>query len=230
MKKVFVRTKNVKNFVNLMNNLKNSTNEIPKMGLIYGDPGLGKTQTAIWWAMKNNAVYVRAQNRMTSKWLLESIIYELGEAAIRRKTSDLVEQCIAHLRMQPQMIIVDEVDYLVNKMATIETLRDIHDLACVPIVLIGMLNAKTKLGTYKHFYDRISEKLEFETFAQEDIDIIIDELSEVKIMDDAKVKIFEKINRFRQLTKIISLIETLAQTNGLTKIDAKHLKGFNFEQ
>ncbi len=229
MKKVFVRTKNVKNFVDLMNNLKNSTSEIPKMGLIYGDPGLGKTQTAIWWAAKNNAVYIRAQNRMTSKWLLERIVYELGEAAIRRKTSDLVDQCISHLRLQPQMIIVDEIDYLVNRVATIETLRDIHDLANIPIVLIGMLNAKAKLGTYKHLYDRISEKLEFNTFSQEDVDIIVDELSEVKITDEAKIIIFEKINRFRQLIKAISIIETLATTNGLTKVDEKHVKGLSFE-
>ena len=100
------------------------------------------------------------------------------------------------------MIIVDEIDYLVNRVATIETLRDIHDLANIPIVLIGMLNAKAKLGTYKHLYDRISEKLEFKTFSQDDVDIIIDELSDVKITDEAKIIIFEKIKILCNTSKI----------------------------
>lgn len=64
MHKLFVKTRNVKNFIGLMNNLIDKSNEVPKMGLVYGDPGLGKTQTAVWWATRNDAVYVRAQNKM----------------------------------------------------------------------------------------------------------------------------------------------------------------------
>ena len=229
MRKIFVKTKNVKGFINLMNNLLNIGGNIPKMGLVYGDPGLGKTQTAIWWTTKNDAIYVRAQNKMTSKWLLEKIVLELGETP-KRKMSDLFEQCINHLRLKPQIIVVDEIDYLVDKAHAIETLRDIHDMAGVPLVLIGMQKAKKKLGNYRHLYDRISEKLEFETFTVEDVDIIVDELSEVKMSQEAKLKLFEKTNRFRQLIKGISLIENLAQTNGLTKIDEKHVKGLSFEQ
>ena len=229
MRKIFVKTKNVKGFINLMNNLLNIGGNIPKMGLVYGDPGLGKTQTAIWWTTKNDAIYVRAQNKMTSKWLLEKIVLELGETP-KRKMSDLFEQCINHLRLKPQIIVVDEIDYLVDKAHAIETLRDIHDMAGGPLVLIGMQKAKKKLGNYRHLYDRISEKLEFETFTVEDVDIIVDELSEVKMSQEAKLKLFEKTNRFRQLIKGISLIENLAQTNGLTKIDEKHVKGLSFEQ
>lgn len=42
MHKLFVKTRNVKNFIGLMNNLIDKSNEVPKMGLVYGDPGLGK--------------------------------------------------------------------------------------------------------------------------------------------------------------------------------------------
>lgn len=49
MHKLFVKTRNVKNFVDLMNKLIDKSNEVPQMGLVYGDPGLGKTQTAVWW-------------------------------------------------------------------------------------------------------------------------------------------------------------------------------------
>ena len=125
MRKLFVKTHNVKNFVELMNNLIDKSNEVPKMGLVYGDPGLGKTRVAVWWANRNDAVYVRAQNNMTSHGILEKIVEELGEAP-SKKSTDLMKQCIAHLRLNPQVIIIDEVDYLIGRSKTIETLRDLH--------------------------------------------------------------------------------------------------------
>ena len=229
MHKLFVKTRNVKNFIGLMNNLIDKSNEVPKMGLIYGDPGLGKTQTAVWWATNNDAAYVRAQNKMTCRWLLEKIVYELGESP-SRKMADLIEQCITHLRLKPQVIIIDEVDYLINRHRIVETLRDLHDLTGVPIVLIGMQEAKTKLGKYRHLYDRISEIIEFKPFSKDDLDVIVEELSEIKITDEAKEIFFEKINRFRQVIKGISLLENLAKTNGLNKIDVKQVKGLTIEK
>ena len=229
MHKLFVKTRNVKNFIGLMNNLIDKSNEVPKMGLIYGDPGLGKTQTAVWWATNNDAVYVRAQNKMTCRWLLEKIVYELGESP-SRKMADLIEQCITHLRLKPQVIIIDEVDYLINRHRIVETLRDLHDLTGVPIVLIGMQEAKTKLGKYRHLYDRISEIIEFKPFSKDDLDVIVEELSEIKITDEAKEIFFEKTNRFRQVIKWISLLENLAKTNGLNKIDVKQVKGLTIEK
>ena len=229
MHKLFVKTRNVKNFIGLMNNLIDKSNEVPKMGLIYGDPGLGKTQTAVWWATNNDAVYVRAQNKMTCRWLLEKIVYELGESP-SRKMADLIEQCITHLRLKPQIIIIDEVDYLINRHRIVETLRDLHDLTGVPIVLIGMQEAKTKLGKYRHLYDRISEIIEFKPFSKDDMDVIVEELSEIKITDEAKEIFFEKTNRFRQVIKGISLLENLAKTNGLNKIDVKQVKGLTIEK
>ena len=229
MHKLFVKTRNVKNFIGLMNNLIDKSNDVPKMGLIYGDPGLGKSRTAVWWATQNDAVYVRAQNKMTCRWLLEKIVYELGESP-SRKMADLIEQCITHLRLKPQVIIIDEVDYLINRHRIVETLRDLHDLTGVPIVLIGMQEAKTKLGKYRHLYDRISEIIEFKPFSKDDLDVIIEELSEIKITDEAKEIFFEKINRFRQVIKGISLLENLAKTNGLNKIDVKQVKGLTIEK
>lgn len=42
MKSKFVLTKNVKGFINLIHNLKNKSDNISKIGLVYGNAGLGK--------------------------------------------------------------------------------------------------------------------------------------------------------------------------------------------
>lgn len=229
MRKIFVKTKNVKNFSGIINNLIDKSISTPKMGLIYGAPELGKSHTAIWWATKNNALYVRAQHKMNTKWLLKEILSEIGED-IKGNISTLSNQCKMRLKLNPHVLIVDEIDYLLESENTIEVLRDIHDNVGIPVVLIGMQNSKNKLGKYQHLYDRLSEILEFQSFSKEDVDIIVDELSEIKITDDAKQIIFENTNRFRQLIKTISGLENLAKTNGLNKIDVKQVKGLKIGQ
>ena len=74
---VFVKTKNVKKFVGLMEDLKKLPPNIPKLALVYGDHGIGKTKTLLWWATKNDAIYIRANNDITQNGLLKLIMEEL---------------------------------------------------------------------------------------------------------------------------------------------------------
>lgn len=74
---VFVKTKNVKRFVGLMEDLKKLPPNIPKLALVFGDHGLGKTKTLLWWATKNDAIYIRANNDITQNGLLKNIMEEL---------------------------------------------------------------------------------------------------------------------------------------------------------
>ena len=60
MKKIFVKTQNVKNFIGLVENLISKPKNISKMGLVHGEPGLGKSQTAFWLAYKYDGMYLRA--------------------------------------------------------------------------------------------------------------------------------------------------------------------------
>ena len=115
MKKIFVKTNNVKNFIGLVENLQNKPKNIPKMGLVYGEPGLGKSQTALWLACKYDAIYLRATNLMTGRWLLEEIAKEMDEIP-RYLTSDNFNLIVQKLKQKPQLIIVDEIDYLMNNL------------------------------------------------------------------------------------------------------------------
>ena len=131
MKKTFIRTKNVKQFVSLMDELQKVPPNIPKMALVYGEHGLGKSQTIQWWADKNDSVYVRATQGMTSRWLLSEIVEELGEEAYwhLHDNFEIIENI---LREHSKVIIVDEIDYLIDK-NIIETLRDLHDKTACPL-------------------------------------------------------------------------------------------------
>ncbi len=218
MNKIFVKTKNVKGFINLIYSLKNKPDNISKIGLIYGEAGLGKTKTALYLSIQFDAIYVRATNSMTPKWLLEEIAKELDEIP-RFYTADIFRQCINALKTKPQMIIVDEIDYLLADFRTIETLRDLHDETGVPVILVGMKLARHKLKKHTHLFDRISEIYNFTDFEYVDIKQIVEELSEVEITKEAVKLIHNKATSFRQIVQMIDSFEKIAQANSLNDID-----------
>ena len=223
MKRTFIKTKNVKRFIALMEELQTLPYNIPKIALVYGDYGLGKSQTIQWWVDKNNSVYVRAIKSMTSRWLISEIAEELGEEPFwhTQETFSIVE---SHLKRNPKAIVIDEMDYLTQN-DTIELIRDLHDKTNCPIVFVGMSMADKKLARYPHLCDRIYKSLKFETFNSEDIKEILSELTELNFTSDAIEYLATRTNQFRQLVKITNKLEKLSATNDLKELDEYTLKG-----
>lgn len=207
----------------MVSRLQNRADGVPGMGLVYGEPGLGKTQTINWWAFKNDALLVRCTKLMTSKWLLTEILSEMDEI-IPYRIADCFNLVIRNLIQNPQVLIVDEIDYLAIDSSIIETLRDIHDKTNIPVILVGMAQANSRLRKYKHLYDRLSEIIKFEPFTPSDISQIIKELSEIEMTDCAIKYISQHTNRFRQIVKLINKAELVAKANGLSSVDEITLK------
>ena len=223
MKKIFVKTKNVRAFVALAERLKNAKSNIPKIGLVYGEPGLGKTNTVLWWTLKQNAVLVTATNGMSRIWFLKTLVKELGEEP-KKSSYDLFDQAVTKLIEKPRMLIVDEVDYLVDSTRAIETVRDLHDKTGIPVLLVGMGAVDKKLKRFKHLYDRILGIYKFVPFDFDDIKQIVTTLCEIPVDDDVIEIISKNANRLRQIVIHILKIEELAQTNGYKKITKHELE------
>ena len=60
---------------------------------------------------------------------------------------------------------------------------------------------------------RFSEIFKFETFGVNDLNQIINQLSEIPFTPDAIEYIYTKYNRFRQIVQLIIQIETIAKDN-----------------
>ena len=224
MKNVFVKTKNVKRLVALLDEVQKLPPNIPKLALVYGEHGLGKTHSVIWWATRNDAIYVRANNEMTQNGLLKVIVEELDEKPFffMQENYNLI---LKHLKLEPKIIIVDEVDYLLNYNNPIEILRDIQDKTGIPIVLVGMGMVDKKVARLKHFEDRIYKKLKFEHFDENDIREILESMTELNFTDDAITYLATRTNQFRQLVKLLEKIEKLSKTNMINDFDEYVLKG-----
>ncbi len=224
MKRVFAETSNVKNFLSTITRLQQRQDGIPGMALIYGEPGLGKTRTALWWCAQNEDVFVRTKKLMSGRWLLEEIVAGLGEQPEYR-VSELFRQCERLLLEKPRTIFIDEVDYLCYDARIIETLRDIHDMTDAPIVFIGMGMADKKLMRYKHLYYRFSEIIKFQELTEVDVKTITEQMCEVELTHDAIQYIHSVAKRFRRLMVWLYKAETIARVNNLKEITVKHLNG-----
>ena len=160
---------------------------------------------------------------MTGRWLLEEIAKEMDEIP-KYLTSGNFNLIVQKLKQKPQLIIVDEIDYLMNNLKTIEILRDIHDETNCPIIFVGMGLSHKKLERYKHLFDRFSEIVKFETFSINDLKQIFEQLSEIPFTPDAIEFIHKKYNRFRQIVQLINRLEIVAKDNNLEEITLDVIK------
>ncbi|MBI5582526.1 MAG: AAA family ATPase, partial [Deltaproteobacteria bacterium] len=220
MKKAFVQTKSVQKFTSTMNALNGRGDGVPGMALVFGEPGLGKTRTALWYTnqdghMGSGAVFLRTKKLMTGRWLLEELVAELGEAPAW-KTADLFRQAVDQLMGRPRLVMIDEVDYLAYDARVIETLRDLHDITGAPFVFIGMDRADQKLRRYRHLYDRFSEILKFKPLDKDDVKKVATEMTDIQFDAGAIDWLTERTQgMIRQLIIALHRAERVARARGL---------------
>ncbi len=191
---------------------------LPGMGLIEGESGYGKTTACAWLSIQLNAVFVRALAASTPTSLLESICRELGIG--RRPTNvGTVEVIVQKLAETGRPLFVDEADYLVGKKVLIETLRDIHDLSTVPVILIGMRGFRRKVTHLQQFTNRIAQWVDFEPATADDCMLLARQLSEVDIEPALARKLHDASKGTVRLFVVgLGRIEQFARARGLTKI------------
>jgi len=194
---------------------------VPGIGLIYGDPGLGKTTATAWLVNRCNGIYIRATSGMSLTQLLRQIVKELSGPDIYTREA-MLNYIIEHMAISNRTLFIDEADYLLNDKNTLEIVRDIHDLTYCPVVLIGMESVRRKLQRHRQFYNRISEWLEFMPTQFEDLQIIVNAVIEpcLTIQDDLlKQLLSDTDGEVRRIITGLSKVEAFALANGLTSID-----------
>lgn len=224
MKKIFCKTSNVSSFIASMNRLMQRQDGIPGMALVFGEPGLGKTRTVLWWCTQGNGVFIRAKSFTSGRWLLEELVAELGEAPMRR-ISDLFRQAVDLLMDRPRAIFVDECDFLLHDSRVVELLRDLYDTTGTPVILIGMNNADKKLLRFRHLFSRFSEIIKFHDLTESDVKEICTSMCEVKLSSDAVKYVYSQTNSFRRVVVQLYKAEAIARANSLKEVTAEHLNG-----
>lgn len=194
---------------------------IPGMALVHGYTGAGKTTAITWLVNRTEGVYVRAMRTWTPNTMLRKIMAELQAAGMGRN-ADMVDHIVTALQESNRPLFVDEADYLLKDGDMIETLRDIHDLSGVPVVMVGMEGIERRLNARPQLARRISHWVEFLRSDLADARDIARATCEVQVDDELLHRLHQEAGGSVGLMVVgLARIEQLAKANGWTSVDAE---------
>lgn len=187
MKDKIAPVKNLLNLAELGETLKDRTNRLPGIGVVVGDTGLGKSTGLTWYGVrKAKAVYTRALEVWTPSSMLRAIGTELG-VTLPSSLADAIAIVVQHLGQQNRMLLIDEADYVVDKRKLLNTIRDLHDLSTMPVILVGMADFAKKLRArmdQRQFTGRVAFELEFKPLDLADTQLLAHELLDGVELDE----------------------------------------------
>lgn len=195
---------------------------LPGMGLCYGPTGLGKTTAIAWLATRENGVYVRARRDFTPSSLLNAIGNELN-IELKQSVACKVDAVVERLMQTGRPLFLDEADYIVGKGGDnrlSDTVRDLHDLSDVPVVLIGMAGIDKRIGAAKQLAGRIAQWVEFKPCSDADAQKLADELCEVKVAPDLVKLLSERAGgSIRNVSVGLAKIEQFARKKNMQRVE-----------
>ena len=103
---------------------------------IYGAPGIGKTVTVTRWVENhpNSIFFTASPNIHNGRDVMEEILEAIGKKQTGRNKA-LEKSIVQILKGSNRAIIIDEAHFL--RLSALETLRRIHDITDVPLILVG---------------------------------------------------------------------------------------------
>lgn len=128
---------------------------LPGLVVQYGPSGYGKSVAAAFAANQHRAYYVECRASWTKKAFLLAILRDM--AIIPTRTlSEMVDQVAEQLSRSGRPLIVDDVQYLLEKNAA-NILTDLHNASQGTIVLIGEKGVPAGLLKLERLHNRVLE-------------------------------------------------------------------------
>lgn len=144
---------NVSRLLSLIGQVAGRAHGLPGMACFHGRAGQGKTSAATYAVNKLNACHIEAPTLGGARKLLEMMVIELGLRPLAT-AARLFDQAAEELGRTGRPLIIDEAD-LVLKDTQIETIRKLHDLTQVPVILMGEDRLPHKLMAWPRVHGRV---------------------------------------------------------------------------
>ena len=215
MKHEMAMTKNMRRFMGAVDELMNRPQGTEGMGLLWGEPGEGKSTALAYVVNAMDGVFVRAVGCWTVTYALGEICRELGGQRMLRR-ADMISYIVEQLAKQPRPIFVDEADYLFRQFEMVDALRDIYDMSGCPVILCGMEDIARRIQAHGRFARRITQWIEFQGIDLLDARTVADSLCEVGVHDDLLRHLHEQARgNIGRMVVGLTKIERLARATGL---------------
>ncbi len=230
MQHKFIPTDNYIMCLEALKELRALPRDMEKMGLFFGNAGRGKSLIIEKIAIDEGAVLIRTLGSWTPKAMMQKICEALEIDDIGT-TATLQQKIIDDLLLTKRVLIIDEIDTLFfdGKKQLLLMLRDIHDVAKTPIILVGMEQCDKKFKRDTHYYERFSRKVKMGDTTINDIKRLCAN-ADVTIADDLVDHFFAKYGNFRPVKVLINSIEAYCEDNDIDLVDLQTFKSIPKEK
>lgn len=228
MRRTFVRTSNYERFAAGVAAVENRGAAEAGMMLVYGLPGLGKSEMLTSWAVDTSAVFLRANVDWTPRYFLVELAKAL--AVDPRGTSEqLFNRMLAVIATQQIPLVIDEAEAtLKNHAAVLEKIRDFSDRTETMVILVGMEAIQRNIARHQQISSRIAQVVEITPATLEDVALTCHQLSEVRIAPDLVAEIHRQSSgRMREVMNAIATVERVGKMNGLELVDVAAVEGMS---
>ena len=234
MKPVFVKTQNAQVFLSALWALEQRGAAEACLVVVDGLPGLGKSSVTQWWAVQNQAVFLRAKAEWTPAWFLRELLGELRitpeysfEKMYRQAIRALGDRAAAAARDgMPFAVLIDEVDHISRNSRLLETVRDLSDMLEVPFNFVGMGKVRHNLARFPQIMSRVSQLVEFKPSPLEDVLAMVQAQCEVPV-DEDMVAFLHKVSGgfFREVKEGMASIERFGKRNAGKTVSVASMEG-----
>lgn len=223
LKKNFFQTKNYHDLVTAENALRSRDTSLPGLGLIFSPPGRGKTESIEYRYGESSILYVKVNRVWGIRDLLEGICEEMAiEPEFR--TVPRFKQVCRELKRRGEPLYIDEADYLFKNTGMLDVIRDIHDTAKTPIILVGMEHVCRKLQKHGQFWSRIlpAAIVEFKPLTPPEMILITQEWTGLELRPEAAETLCRQTEGdFRYLVGYLLELEKACTVNKVAAITVK---------
>ena len=149
--------RNVQMMLEMADTLINRNINLPGLGVFSGHSGYGKTVAANYVRNTKQAYLIEVRDYCTRKSFAESLLNALHVSSPKGTIPQLMQQAARILGDDPdRLLIIDEADKLIDR-GMIELVRDIHEEAQIPIILVGEELLPQKLEASERTHNRVLE-------------------------------------------------------------------------
>lgn len=194
-----------------------------KMGVVYGESGLGKTESVREYCRQNpDVIMIEADDAYTAKTLMREIHRAAGFEGVG-SIYDMSRDIIARMKGGTgRLLIVDEAEKLPYR--ALELLRRImYDKAGVSVLLVGtpvlIANLRGHRGEYAQLYNRVNMARRIKGMEEEDVRAFVE-----RAHPGAPELVGPYAKAAKDLRTLDNLIEATYQLAGGAKATPRHIQ------
>lgn len=175
--------------------------ELPGLVVMYGPSGYGKSLAAAKAANLHRAYYVECRESWTKKAFVIAILREMGIIPMRT-LSEMVDQIAEQLSRSGRPLIVDDVQYVIDKAAA-NVLTDIYNASQGTLILIGEERVPASMSRLERLHNRVLEWVPAQPASLDDVRQLAENSYPDIEIDDALLDIV--LNRVRGCLRRIAV-------------------------